>query len=657
MTSRGRKPGDSRIAPEAHPPPVRYGVSRLTEEDLYLFNEGTHYRLYQMMGAHLHLEDGEAGATFAVWAPDADGVCVMGDFNGWNKSSHPLQPRGSSGIWEGFIPGLARGALYKYSVSSRHKGFRAEKADPFAVLQETPPRTGSVIWDLDYEWGDQSWMKERHKHISLQAPVAVYEVHLGSWMRVPEGDNRPLSYRELAPKLADYVERMGFTHVEFLPVMEHPFYGSWGYQITGYFAPTSRYGTPQDFMYLIDHLHQRGIGVILDWVPSHFPNDGHGLGYFDGTHLYEHADPRKGFHPDWNTFIFNYGRNEVRSFLMSSAMLWLDRYHADGLRVDAVASMLYLDYSRKEGEWIPNPYGGRENLDAIAFLRRFNHDVYASHPDVQAIAEESTSWPMVSRPTYVGGLGFGLKWDMGWMHDTLKYMAQDPVYRRYHHNQLTFRMLYAFHENFMLPLSHDEVVHGKGSLLGRMPGDDWQKFANLRLLFGYMYGQPGKKLLFMGGEFGQWDEWSHENSLAWHLLQWEPHAGVQRWVADLNSTYRREAALHELDLDPTGFEWVDANDSDNSVFTFLRRGRSGGEIILAAFNFTPVPRPDYRIGVPRGGYWEEILNSDASHYGGGGWGNFGGLEAAPAPCHGRPYSLSATLPALSALFFKCLAAP
>ena len=631
---------------------VRYGISPLTDQDIYLFNEGTHYRLYQKLGAHPHIADGAAGATFAVWAPDADAVTVMGDFNGWNRKSHPLQPRGSSGIWEGFIAGVGKGTLYKYFVSSRHQGFRAEKADPLAVLQETPPRTGSVIWDLDYEWGDQSWMKERHKHNSLHSPVTVYEVHIGSWMRVPEEHNRPLSYRELAPKLADYVELLGFTHVEFLPVMEHPFYGSWGYQTTGYFAPTSRYGTPQDFMYLVDHLHQRGIGVILDWVPSHFPTDGHGLGYFDGTHLYEHADPRKGLHPDWNSFIFNYGRNEVRSFLMSSAMLWLDRYHADGLRVDAVASMLYLDYSRKQGEWIPNSHGGRESLDAIAFLRRFNQDVYASHPDVQTIAEESTSWPMVSRPTYVGGLGFGLKWDMGWMHDTLKYMAQDPVYRRYHHNNLTFRMLYAFHENFMLPLSHDEAVHGKGSLLGRMPGDDWQKFANLRLLFGYMYGQPGKKLLFMGGEFGQWDEWSHEGSLAWHLLQWEPHQGLQRWVADLNRAYRREIALHELDLDPTGFEWVDANDSDNSVLTILRRGRSSGDLVLAAFNFTPVPRPNYRIGVPRGGFWEEILNRDATYYGGGGWGNFGGLEAAPTPCHGRPYSLCATLPALSAVFFK-----
>jgi 1,4-alpha-glucan branching enzyme len=635
-----------------HVTPVRYGISKLTEEDLYLFNEGTHYRLYQKLGAHPHVADGEAGATFSVWAPDAEAVSVMGDFNGWNRTSHPLHPRGSSGIWEGFIPGVTNGALYKYYISSRHRGFRAEKADPFALLQETPPRTGSVMWDLDYEWGDQAWMDERHKHISLHSPMAIYEVHLGSWMRVPEEHNRPLSYRELAPRLADYVERMGFTHVEFLPVMEHPFYGSWGYQVTGYFAPTSRYGVPQDFMYLIDHLHQCGIGVILDWVPSHFPTDGHGLAYFDGTHLYEHADPRKGLHPDWNSFIFNYGRNEVRSFLMSSAMLWLDRYHADGLRVDAVASMLYLDYSRQVGEWIPNQHGGRENLDAIAFLRRFNQDVYRSHPDVQTIAEESTAWPMVSRPTYVGGLGFGLKWDMGWMHDTLKYLTHDPIHRRYHHENLTFRMLYAFHENFVLPLSHDEVVHGKGSLLAKMAGDDWQKFANLRALFGYMYAQSGKKLLFMGGEIGQWNEWSHENSVDWHLLQWEPHAGVQRWVADLNRVYRSEPALHELDLDPNGFEWIDANDSDNSVITFLRRGHSTQDLILVVLNFTPVPRSDYHIGVPRGGYWSELLNSDALPYGGGGWGNFGGLDASPVPCHGRSHSLCVTLPALSALFFK-----
>jgi 1,4-alpha-glucan branching enzyme len=482
--------------------------------------------------------------------------------------------------------------------------------------------------------------------------MSIYEVHLGSWMRVPEEGNRPLTYRELAPKLSEYVRRLGFTHVEFMPVMEHPYYGSWGYQCTGYFAPTSRYGTPQDFMYLVDQLHQQGIGVILDWVPSHFPTDEHGLGYFDGTHLYEHGDPRQGLHPDWNSFIFNYGRSEVRSFLMSSAMCWLDRYHADGLRLDAVASMLYLDYSRRPGEWIPNPYGGRENLDAIAFLRRFNEDVYQAHPEVQTIAEESTAWPMVSRPTYVGGLGCGLKWDMGWMHDTLAYMAHDPVYRRYHHNQLTFRMLYAFNENFVLPLSHDEVVHGKGSLLAKMPGDDWQKFANLRLLYGYMYGQPGKKLLFMGGEFGQWNEWSHEASLDWHQTEFPHHAGMQRWVADLNRLYQSEPALHELDCDAAGFEWIDANDPENSTLSFLRKGRSPDELLLVVCNFTPVPRPNYRVGVPRGGFWRELLSSDASTYGGTGWGNLGGVEAAPIPYHGRLASLNLILPPLGCVFLK-----
>jgi 1,4-alpha-glucan branching enzyme len=469
---------------------------------------------------------------------------------------------------------------------------------------------------------------------------------------VPEEQNRPLTYRELAPRLAEYVQRMGFTHVEFLPVMEHPFYGSWGYQTTGYFAPTSRYGTPQDFMSLIDVLHQHGIGVILDWVPSHFPTDEHGLGYFDGTHLYEHGDPRQGLHPDWDTFVFNYGRNEVRSFLMSSALFWLEAYHADGLRVDAVASMLYLDYSRKEGEWVPNRYGGRENLEAVAFLRRFNEDVYKNHPDVLTVAEESTAWPMVSRPTTLGGLGFGMKWDMGWMHDTLQYMSKDPVYRKHHHNMLTFRMLYAFTENFLLPLSHDEVVHGKGSLLANMSGDDWQKFANLRLLYGYMYAQPGKKLLFMGGEFGQWREWHHDECLEWHLVQFAPHVGLQKWVEDLNRLYRREAALHELDFDWAGFEWIDTNDAEQSVLGFIRKGRSTDDLFLVVGNFTPVPRVNYRVGVPRGGVWKEMLNSDAEEYGGSGWGNLGGVVSAPIASHGRPYSLTLSLPPLAAVFLK-----
>jgi len=625
----------------------------ITEDDLYLFNEGTHYRLYEKLGAHPLVANGMEGTYFALWAPDAERVSVIGDFNDWRKDANPLSPRGSSGIWEGFVPGVGKGACYKYHIRSRYHMFRVDKSDPVGFRHETPPRTASIVWDLDYEWGDGEWMRERAARNAFDAPISIYEVHLGSWMRGVEGGGRYLGYREIAPRLAEHVQRMGFTHVEFMPVMEHPFYGSWGYQVTGYFAPTSRYGTPQDFMYLVDYLHQHGIGVILDWVPSHFPSDEHGLAYFDGTHLYEHADWRKGFHPDWGSFIFNYGRNEIRAFLISNAIFWLERYHADGLRVDAVASMLYLDYSRKEGEWIPNEYGGRENLDAIAFLRRFNEEVYRTHPDTQTFAEESTAWPMVSRPTYVGGLGFGMKWDMGWMHDTLRYMSKDPVHRKYHHNDLTFRMIYAFSENFVLPLSHDEVVHGKGSLLAKMPGDGWQKFANLRLLYGYMYAQPGKKLLFMGGEFGQGREWNHDESLDWHLLEYPQHTGVMRWMMDLNALHRREAALHQLDFDPGGFEWVDANDSQNSTLAFLRKGRDPRELLLAVFNFTPVPREMYRIGVPRGGVWREILNSDAEVYGGSGLGNLGAVEALPVPSHGRPYSVEVLLPPLAAVFFRC----
>jgi len=632
--------------------PVRYDTSMLTEEDIYLFNEGSHYRLFQKLGAHLKNVNGQEGVCFAVWAPNAESVSVIGDFNGWDKGRHPLRPRGASGIWEGFIPGLGRGDLYKYHIASRFHMYKVDKTDPFAIYRQVPPDTASRVWDLEYEWGDREWMEKRQKHNSFASPQSIYEVHLGSWARVPEEDNRFLTYRELAQKLTDYVLRMGFTHVEFLPIMEHPFSGSWGYQTTGYFAPTSRHGTPQDFMYLIDYLHQHGIGVYLDWVPSHFPTDEHGLAYFDGTHLFEHADPRQGFHPDWGSYIFNYGRNEVRSFLMSSALMWLDVYHADGLRVDAVASMLYLDYSRKEGEWIPNQFGGRENLEAINFLRRFNTDVYEAHPDVQTMAEESTSWPMVSRPTYVGGLGFGMKWDMGWMHDILEYIRQEPIYRKYHHNSLTFRMLYAFTENFVLPFSHDEVVHGKGSLIGKMPGDEWQRFANLRLLLGFMYAQPGKKLLFMGCEFGQVREWTHEGSLEWHVLQYPNHAGLQKWVEDLNHVYRREPALYEVDSDPSGFEWIDCADSDQSILTFMRKGQSVDDVLLVACNFTPVPRTNYRIGVPRGGYWHEIANSDAGQYWGGNWGNLGGVEASPASHHGRPWSVSVTLPALSISFFK-----
>jgi 1,4-alpha-glucan branching enzyme len=558
----------------------------------------------------------------------------------------------SSGIWEGFIPGAGIGELYKFHIRSRHHGAELIKTDPFARLNEIPPKSASVIWTLDYTWQDDGWMRNRSRHNALDAPISIYEVHLGSWMRVPGDGNRSLSYREAAPKLIDYITRLGFTHVEFLPLMDHPFFGSWGYQTTGYFAPSANYGTPQDLMYLIDQLHQHDIGVILDWVPSHFPTDAHGLSRFDGSHLYEHADPRQGFHPDWATAVFNYSRNEVRSFLISSALFWLEQYHADGLRVDAVASMLYLDYSRKEGEWIPNRYGGRENLEAITFLRQLNEEIYRRHPDVQTFAEESTSWPSVSRPTYAGGLGFGMKWDMGWMHDTLEYMALDPVYRKHHHRNLTFRMLYAFHENFVLPLSHDEVVYGKGSLLGKMPGDEWQKFANLRVLFGHMYSQAAKKLLFMGGEFGQRTEWAHDGQLQWEALDLPLHRGLQQWVADLNRTYRQESALQEGDVDPSGIEWIDCQDVESSVISLIRKGRATNDIILVICNFTPVPRPNYRVGAPRGGYWKEILNSDATVYGGGGWGNGGGVHASPVPLHGRTHSVTLTLPALSAIFLK-----
>ncbi|HEX7900258.1 MAG TPA: 1,4-alpha-glucan branching protein GlgB [Planctomycetota bacterium] len=632
-------------------PDTKSSPASLTDQDLYLFNEGTHQRLYLKLGAHLGIHDGQAGARFGVWAPDAERVSVVGDFNGWDPGRHLLRIRGASGIWDGFIPGVERGSRYKYHVASRFQGFRADKADPFGLYHETPPLTASVVWDLDYRWGDGEWMASRGARNSGGAPMSIYEIHLGSWRRVPEEGNRPLSYREMAAPLAEHVKSVGFTHVEFLPVMEHPFYGSWGYQTTGYFAPTSRYGTPQDFMYLVDYLHQQGIGVILDWVPSHFPTDGHGLGYFDGTHLYEHMDSRLGFHPDWKSNIFNYGRHEVRSFLISSALFWLDKYHVDGIRVDAVASMLYLDYSRQNGEWIPNRHGGRENLEAIAFLRQLNEAIYAAHPDVQTFAEESTAWPMVSRPSYVGGLGFGLKWDMGWMHDTLVHMARDPIHRKWHHGELSFRMVYAFSENFVLPLSHDEVVHGKGSLIAKMPGDDWRKFANLRLLYGYMFGQPAKKLLFMGDEFAQRAEWSHESSLEWHLLQYKPHQGVQRWVTDLNRLYKEEPALHEFDLQPSGFEWIECHDGDNGVLAFLRRGRVGPPMLVAC-NFTPVPREPYRLGVPLEGYWRERLNSDGVEYGGCGLGNSGGVSTEAAPSHGRPWSLRLTIPPLGMVFLQ-----
>jgi len=646
---------------------VLYEPSLFTDFDIYLFKEGNHFFAYEKLGAHLIEHKGIKGTYFAVWAPNAEKVFVMGDFNGWNKESHPLAVRwDGSGIWEGFIPGIEKGMKYKFYIVSKYGvfsrgsaegikyGYRLEKGDPFAFFWETPPKTASIVWDLSYDWNDEEWMKNRHKFNSLNSPISIYEVHLGSWRRVPEEGNRHLSYREMAEWLPEYVKEMGFTHVEFLPVMEHPFYGSWGYQVTGYFAPTSRYGTPQDFMYLIDKLHQNGIGVILDWVPSHFPDDAHGLSFFDGTYLYEHQDPKKGYHPHWHSYIFNHGRNEIRNFLISSALFWLDKYHIDGLRVDAVASMLYLDYGRQAGEWIPNKYGGKENLEAIEFIRRLNHTVYEKFPDTQTIAEESTSWPMVSRPVYLGGLGFGMKWNMGWMHDTLWYFSRDPIYRKYHHNQLTFSIWYAFTENFVLPLSHDEVVYGKGSLINKMPGDYWQKFANLRLLFGYMYAHPGKKLIFMGSEFGQWDEWYHEKSLDWHLLQYPSHQGIQRWLKDLNHTYKTEPALYELDFESYGFEWIDFSDVEQSIISFLRKGNDPKDIFLIVCNFTPVPRYNYRVGVPYNGYWKEVLNSDATEYEGSGHGNFGGLYSDSLPMHNRPYSISLTLPPLGILFFKFL---
>ena len=626
-------------------------MTLLSDFDLHLFNEGRHYRLYEKLGAHPVKVAGVNGTYFAVWAPNANYVAVIGDFNGWNTGSHPLQARAQSGIWEGFIPGVGRGAVYKFHIGSHNRGYRVDKVDPFGLYSLPPPETGSVIWDLDYAWADGDWMAKRPQNNGLHAPMTIYEVHLGSWKRRPEEGHRSLTYLELADELPGYLKSMGFSHVEFMPIMEHPFYGSWGYQVVGYFAPTSRYGTPQELMTLIDRLHQHGIGVILDWVPSHFTTDVHGLAYFDGTHLYEHADVRQGLHPEWNSLLFNYGRNEVQSFLVSNALFWLEKYHADGLRVDAVASMLYLDYARTEGGWIPNAHGGRENLDAISFIRHLNEESYARHPDAEIIAEESTAWPLVTRPTYVGGLGFGLKWDMGWMHDTLRYMSKDPVYRKYQHNDLTFRLLYAFNENFVLPLSHDEVVHGKGSLLGKMSGDDWQKFANLRALYGYMYAQPGKKLIFMGGEFAQWREWHHDESLDWHLLQYAPHQGMSNWVRDLNQFYRNERSMYELEFTYDGFEWVDCNDADNSVISLIRKARTTSRVTLVVMNFTPMPHYNYRIGVPWGGIWREALNSDAKDYGGSGLGNAGSVEAEAIPQHGRPYSLSITLPPLAALYF------
>jgi 1,4-alpha-glucan branching enzyme len=619
----------------------------LSDQDVYLFREGTHANIYRMLGCHLSGTGG--GASFAVWAPNAAAVSVVGEWNAWSPGTDSLARRGDgSGIWEGVVPAVQHGQAYKYRITAADGRYAIDKADPVGFFSELSPATASRAWTLGYDWQDTGWMGARAARNGLAAPMAIYEAHLGSWRRK---DGEFLNYRELAHALGDYLADLGFTHVELMPITEHPFYGSWGYQTTGYFAPTSRYGTPQDLMYFIDYLHQKGIGVLLDWVPSHFPNDAHGLIDFDGTHLYEHADPRQGYHPEWNSAIFNYGRNEVRSFLISSALFWFEKYHIDGVRVDAVASMLYLDYARKAGEWIPNQFGGRENLEAINFLRTLNEAVYRDHPDVMMIAEESTAWPMVSRPTSMGGLGFGMKWNMGWMHDTLEYIKQDPVFRKYRHGQLTFSLIYAFNENFVLPLSHDEVVYGKGSLIGKMPGDDWQMFANLRALYGYMWGHPGKKLLFMGGEFAQRREWTHEGELEWWVAAFAEHAGVQSWVRDLNRVYCSERSLHEIDFSPEGFEWIDAGNAEMSVFSFVRKSADGAPVLVIS-NLTPVPRQNFLVGVPVRGVWREILNSDARYYGGSGWGNLGSVESAPVSANGRTDSLNLHLPPLSTIMLR-----
>jgi 1,4-alpha-glucan branching enzyme len=633
-------------------PAGQQGFTLLTEFDIYLFKSGKHFKLYEKLGAHVVTYDGQEGTYFAVWAPNARAVSVIGDFNYWKAGQHPLNPRwDESGIWEAFVPGVSAGQAYKYAIHS-NVGSYQEKADPFATYAEIAPKTASVTWKSDYHWKDEAWLSERKHTTGKAKPYSVYEVHAGSWKRKAEDGNRSLSYRELANELVEYVKYMRFTHVEFLPVMEHPFFGSWGYQLTGYFAPTSRFGTPDDFKFLVDAFHQAGIGVILDWVPSHFPGDVHGLYEFDGTHLYEHADPRKGFHPDWSSYIYNYGRPEVRAFLISNALFWIDQYHIDGLRVDAVASMLYLDYSRKEGEWIPNQYGGNENIEAIMFLKEFNETVYGSFPDAITIAEESTAWTGVSRPTYLGGLGFGQKWMMGWMHDTLKYFKNDPIYRQYHQNEITFSIMYAFTENFMLPLSHDEVVHGKGSLLGRMPGDEWRKFANLRLLFAYMYMHPGSKLLFMGGEFGQSGEWNHDRSLDWHLTQHPLHKGVMEHVRALNHLYQTEPALYAHSFDPKGFEWVDYDDRQNSVIVFMRKSDYPADALMVVCNFTPEVRQHYRVGVPARGFWKEVFNSDQTRFGGTGLVNNGLLVTTPVKYHGKDYSITMVLPPLGVCVFK-----
>lgn len=627
--------------------------SLFTDFDISLFKAGKHFRLYEKLGAHLTEVDGKKGSYFAVWAPSAKAVSVIGDFNYWNDNEHFLNVRwDGSGIWEGFIPDVQKGTKYKYKILSNHNNITTEKADPFAFLCETPPQTASVVWDLKHKWSDENWMQNRKNYNDLDKPYSVYEVHIGSWKKKIE-ENRSLTYLELADELVKYVKETGFTHVEFMPIMEYPYEPSWGYQLVGYFAPTSRFGKPQDFMVLVEKFHEAGIGVILDWVPSHFPSDDHGLGYFDGTHLYEHPDIRKGYHPDWKSLIFNYGRNEVRSFLISNAVFWLQNYHIDGLRVDAVASMLYLDYSRKEGEWEPNIFGGRENLDTISFLKELNEEIYANFDGVQTIAEESTSFPMVSKPTYIGGLGFGMKWMMGWMHDTLEYFKKEPIYRKHHQNDLTFSMTYAFTENFMLPLSHDEVVYGKQSILNRMPGDEWQKFGNLRLLYGFMFTHPGTKLLFMGSEFGQSAEWNFDQSLDWHLLQYDFHSGIKSLISDLNKLYKMQPALFEKQFSHDGFEWINYEDSENSVLSYIRKGNNSDENVIVVCNLTPVIRENYRIGIPENKNLEEIFNSDKSEYGGSGI-TSGALKTQAIPWNGKDFSCSMTLPPLGVLVFKQL---
>jgi 1,4-alpha-glucan branching enzyme len=621
----------------------------LGELDIHLAMEGRHEQLYERLGAHVREIDGVVGTAFAVWAPNARAVSVVGDFNTWDGRLHPMRSLGSSGIWELFVPDVEPGAKYKYELRTQEGRLRL-KADPVAFATEVPPQTASVVFSSRHEWSDDEWLARRQEHEPLREPMSIYEVHLGSWRRNPLEDNRPLSYLELADELADYASDLGFTHVELLPVMEHPFAGSWGYQVTGYYAPTSRFGSPDDFRCFVDRLHRRGIGVLLDWVPAHFPRDDWALARFDGTELYEHADPRRGAHPDWGTLVFNLGRNEVKNFLLSNALYWLREHHADGIRVDAVASMLYLDYSRSEGEWIPNAFGGNEDLEAVEFLKEFNELAHAREVGVVSAAEESTAWPGVSRPTYLGGLGFGFKWNMGWMHDTLDYFQRDPVYRRFHHHQLTFSLMYAFSENFILPLSHDEVVHGKGSLIEKMPGDRWQKFANLRSLYAYMWAHPGKKLLFMGGELAQWDEWNYDSSLHWHLLEHTEHQGVQTLVRDLNRLYRETGALWEIDFEPAGFRWLEANDAANNVLAFARLDRSGERPLVCVCNLSPVPRYDYRVGMPRCCRWREALNTDSIFYGGSGVGNLGGVEAEDVGWHDQPFSAQVTLPPLGVVW-------